>query len=309
MNYTLNQLRIFLKVVEQKSITKASEELHLTQPAVSIQIKNFQDQFDIPLLEKIGRQIQVTNFGEEVADSCRVILEEIEKVENRKMAYLGHITGKLHVSVVSTGKYVMPFFFSEFMEKYPGIQLNMDVTNKSKVVRSLERNDVDFALVSVLPKGFAVEHITLMENNLFLVAKKDPLGKRKISSPKELENMTLLFRENGSATRMAMEDYLKKNKVQVNRSMELATNEAIKQAVLAGLGCSIMPIIGIRNELRDGELEIIELNGLPMATDWNLIWLKSKRLSPAATAYLAYIEERKDEVIKTNFSWYAKFLA
>ena len=219
MNYTLNQLRIFLKVVEQKSITKASEELHLTQPAVSIQIKNFQDQFDIPLLEKIGRQIQVTNFGEEVADSCRVILEEIEKVENRKMAYLGHITGKLQVSVVSTGKYVMPFFFSEFMEKYPGIQLNMDVTNKSKVVRSLERNDVDFALVSVLPKGFAVEHTTLMENNLFLVAKKDSSGKRKISSPKELEKMTLLFRENGSATRMAMEEYLKKNKVQVITNM------------------------------------------------------------------------------------------
>lgn len=309
MNYTLNQLRIFLKVVEQKSITKASEELHLTQPAVSIQIKNFQDQFDIPLLEKIGRQIQVTNFGEEVADSCRVILEEIEKVENRKMAYLGHITGKLQVSVVSTGKYVMPFFFSEFMEKYPGIQLNMDVTNKSKVVRSLERNDVDFALVSVLPKGFAVEHTTLMENNLFLVAKKDSSGKRKISSPKELEKMTLLFRENGSATRMAMEEYLKKNKVQVNRSMELATNEAIKQAVLAGLGCSIMPIIGIRNELRDGELEIIELNGLPIATDWNLIWLKSKRLSPAATAYLVYIEDKKDEIIKTHFSWYARFLA
>lgn len=309
MNYTLNQLRIFLKVVEQKSITKASEELHLTQPAVSIQIKNFQDQFDIPLLEKIGRQIQVTNFGEEVADSCRVILEEIEKVENRKMAYLGHITGKLQVSVVSTGKYVMPFFFSEFMEKYPGIQLNMDVTNKSKVVRSLERNDVDFALVSVLPKGFAVEHTTLMENNLFLVAKKDSSGKRKISSPKELEKMTLLFRENGSATRMAMEEYLKKNKVQVNRSMELATNEAIKQAVLAGLGCSIMPIIGIRNELRDGELEIIELNGLPIATDWNLIWLKSKRLSPAATAYFAYIEDKKDEIIKTHFSWYARFLA
>ncbi len=309
MNYTLNQLRIFLKVVEQKSITKASEELHLTQPAVSIQIKNFQDQFDIPLLEKIGRQIQVTNFGEEVADSCRVILEEIEKVENRKMAYLGHITGKLQVSVVSTGKYVMPFFFSEFMEKYPGIQLNMDVTNKSKVVRSLERNDVDFALVSVLPKGFAVEHTTLMENNLFLVAKKDSSGKRKISSPKELEKMTLLFRENGSATRMAMEEYLKKNKVQVNRSMELATNEAIKQAVLAGLGCSIMSIIGIRNELRDGELEIIELNGLPIATDWNLIWLKSKRLSPAATAYFAYIEDKKDEIIKTHFSWYARFLA
>ncbi|MFT6199559.1 MAG: DNA-binding transcriptional LysR family regulator, partial [Vicingaceae bacterium] len=102
MNYTLNQLRIFLKVVQQRSITKASEELHLTQPAVSIQIKNFQEQFDIPLLEKIGRKIHVTNFGNEVAKSCEVILEEIERVEIRKMAYLGHVTGTLRVSVVST---------------------------------------------------------------------------------------------------------------------------------------------------------------------------------------------------------------
>ena len=259
MNYTLNQLRIFLKVVEQKSITRASEELHLTQPAVSIQIKNFQDQFDIPLLEKIGRQIQVTNFGKEVAGSCRVILDEIERVENRKMAYLGHVTGTLHVSVVSTGKYVMPFFFYEFMEKYPGIQLNMDVTNKSNVVRSIEKNDVDFALVSVLPKGVAIEQIKLMKNQLFLVGKKGKSSNISIGSPKDLEGVTLLFRENGSATRMAMEAYLKKQKVQVKRSMELTSNEAVKQAVLAGLGYSIMPIIGIMNELKNEDLEIIDL--------------------------------------------------
>lgn len=307
MNYTLNQLRIFLKVVEQKSITKASEELHLTQPAVSIQIKNFQDQFDIPLLEKIGRQIQVTNFGKEVAGSCTVILDEIERVENRKMAYLGHVTGTLRVSVVSTGKYVMPFFFSEFMEKYPGIQLNMNVTNKSKVVKSIEKNDVDFALVSVLPKGFAIEQIKLMKNQLFLIAKKGKSANATIVSPKDLEGVTLLFRENGSATRMAMEAYLKKQKVQVNRSMELTSNEAVKQAVLAGLGYSIMPIIGIMNELNNGDLEVIELAELPLVTDWNLIWLKSKSLSPAAAAYLKYIEEKKEEIIKHHFSWYASY--
>lgn len=309
MNYTLNQLRIFLKVVEQRSITKASEELHLTQPAVSIQIRNFQDQFDIPLLEKIGRQIHVTNFGNEVVTSCRVILAEIDKVENRKMAYLGHVTGTLHVSVVSTGKYVMPYFFSEFMEKYPGIQLNMDVTNKSKVVRSLEKNEVDFALVSVLPKGFAIEQTTLMKNNLFLIGKKGKSKKSILSSPKDLENLTLLFRENGSATRMAMEAYLRKFKIQVSRSMELTSNEAVKQAVLAGLGYSIMPLIGIKNELMNGELEIIKLNGLPLISDWNLIWLKSKSLSPAAEAYLKYIEERKEEIIESHFSWYSKFSA
>ena len=307
MNYTLNQLRIFLKVVQQRSITKASEELHLTQPAVSIQIKNFQEQFDIPLLEKIGRKIHVTNFGNEVAKSCEVILEEIERVEIRKMAYLGHVTGTLRVSVVSTGKYVMPYFFSEFVEKYPGIQLNVDVTNKTKVIQSIERNEVDFALVSILPKGSAIEQSTLMHNKLYLVSPKDKFKCKQITSPKDLEKLTLLFREKGSATRTAMEAYLKKYKVQASQNMQLTSNEAIKQAVLAGLGCSIMPLIGIRNELMRGDLEIIEMKGLPMVSDCNLIWLKSKSLSPAAEAYLKYIEEKKEVIIETHFAWYTKF--
>ena len=307
MNYTLNQIRIFLKVVEMRSITKASEELHLTQPAVSIQIKNFQEQFDIPLLENIGRKIFITNFGEEIAKSCRVILDEVDFVESRKMAYLGHVIGKLTISIVSTGKYVMPYFLSEFLEKYPGIQLNMDVTNKVKVVRALDKNEVDFALVSVLPKAMLFNQIELMQNRLYLVGKKDLAEKRKTKKISDLEDMALIYREKGSATRLAMEGYIKKHKVKVKQSMELTSNEAVKQALLAGLGYSIMPLIGLKNELRNGELEIIETKGLPIVTDWNLIWLKNKSLSPAASAYVAFLEEHKTDIIDKNFSWYEKF--
>jgi hypothetical protein len=163
------------------------------------------------------------------------------------------------------------------------------------------------ALVSILPKGFAIEQSTLMHNKLYLVAKKDKLKGKKIKSPKDLEKLTLLFRENGSATRTAMEAYLKKYKVQASQNMELTSNEAIKQAVLAGLGCSIMPLIGIGNELMRGDMEIVEMKGLPMVSDWNLIWLKSKSLSPAAEAYLKYIEEKKEAIIETHFAWYTKF--
>lgn len=307
MNYTLNQLRIFLKVVEMQSITKASEELHLTQPAVSIQIKNFQQQFDIPLLENIGRKIYITNFGQEIAKSCQVILEEVEYVESRKMAYLGHIIGKLEVSVVSTGKYVMPYFLSEFIAKYPGIQLSMDVTNKGKVVKSLEQNEVDFALVSVLPQGIAIERIPLMRNKLYLVGKKGYLGDNKIKKIADLGNYPLIYRENGSATRLAMESFIRKHKVEVKKSMELTSNEAVKQAVLAGLGLSIMPLIGLRNELKNEQIEIIELKHLPIITDWNLVWLKSKSLSPAAAAYVEFVEEQKDKMIQDYFKWYEDY--
>ena len=307
MNYTLNQLRIFLKVVEKGSITKAAEELHLTQPAVSIQIKNFQAQFDIPLLENIGRKIYITNFGNEIAKSCSVILEEVERVELRKMAYLGHLIGKLHVSVVSTGKYVMPYFLSEFVKNYPGVQLSMDVTNKAKVIKSLEDNKVDFALVSVLPKGLPVQKITLMENKLYLVGHKREVEGVKLTKPENMGELPLIYRENGSATRLAMEGFVKKNKIDVKRSMELTSNEAVKQAVLARLGYSIMPLIGLRNEIKNEEVQIVELKGLPIVTDWNLIWLKDKSFSPAAKAYVEFIEEKKEEIISQHFSWYDKY--
>ena len=119
MNYTLNQLQIFLKIVQTQSVTKASEELHLTQPAVSIQLRNFQDQFDIPLTEVIGRKIYITDFGREIAKAAEVIIQQVHAINYKTMAYKGQLTGRLKISVVSTGKYVMPYFLSQFMQQHP----------------------------------------------------------------------------------------------------------------------------------------------------------------------------------------------
>lgn len=169
MNYTLNQLRIFLKVVQTESVTKASEELYLTQPAVSIQLKNFQDQFDIPLTEVVGRKIYITDFGREIAESAENIINQVHAINYKTLAYKGQLTGKLKISVVSTGKYVMPYFLSQFMKENAGVELNMDVTNKYKVLESLENNSVDFALVSILPTTQNIEKLDLLQNKLYLV--------------------------------------------------------------------------------------------------------------------------------------------
>ena len=166
MNYTLHQLQIFLKIVQTKSITKAAEELNLTQPAVSIQLKKLQDQFDIPLTEVIGRQLYVTHFGNEIAITAQKVLDEVETITYKSKTFKGILSGKLMVSVVSTGKYVMPYFLCDFLNQNKGIDLIMDVTNKSKVVNSLENNEVDFALVSVLPTGMDVEKLDLLQNKL-----------------------------------------------------------------------------------------------------------------------------------------------
>jgi len=136
MNYTLHQLQIFLKIVQTQSVTKASEELNRKQPAVSIQLKNFQDQFDIPLTEVIGRKIYITEFGYEIAKAAENIINQVHAINYKTVAYIGKLTGKLKLSIVSTGKYVMPFFLSNFMKTHDGVKLLMDVTNKSSVIQS-----------------------------------------------------------------------------------------------------------------------------------------------------------------------------
>jgi DNA-binding transcriptional LysR family regulator len=298
---------VFLKVSEQQSITRAAEDLFLTQPAVSIQLKKFQDQFSIPLTEVVGRQLYVTEFGYEIAAAAQKILEEVEAINYKTIQYKNQLAGKLKVSVASTGKYVMPYFLSGFMAQHRGVDLVMDVTNKTEVVKSLERNEVDFALVSVIPDQFKTNSVPLLSNKLFLVGSPKLHLKEKIADRKKFEEYPFLFREPGSATRMAMEEFISKNNLPTYKKMELTSNEALKQAVIAGLGYTVMPLIGIRNQLENNEIEIVPHKGLPITTQWNLIWLKSKNLSPLATAFLEYIEESKAEVISETFSWYEKY--
>lgn len=297
MNYTINQLRIFHKILETKSITKAAEELFMTQPAVSIQLKNFQDQFEIPLTELKGRKIQITDFGKEIGAITENILEQLVNLQYKTKEYKGIVTGKLKISSASTGKYVIPYFLSKFLDKHKGIDLILDVTNKTKVLKSLKNKEIEFAIVSVLPEDIEVEEEILMENKLYLV------GKTSLTSHKK----PLIFREKGSATRAEMEGYFEKKSSRDRERIELTSNEAVKQAVLAGIGISILPLIGIKNELLNESLHIIDRKNLPIITKWRIIWLKNKKLTPVAEAYLEFIRTYKNDILKNNFEWYSNF--
>ena len=255
----------------------------------------------------VGRQLFITDFGKEIAQAAERIINQVEEINYKTLAYQGNLSGRLKVSVVSTGKYVMPYFLSDFMTENKGVDLIMDVTNKSKVVRSLELNEVDFALVSVLPEKLNVDTVELMPNKLFYVSNYDRELPKTISKKHLFEKIPLIYREPGSATRNAMESFIEKNRYSVNKKMELTSNEAVKQAVISGLGCSIMPLIGNKNALKNNELKIIPVKGLPITTTWNLIWLKSKNLSPVAVAFLDYLKERKGHIIQKKFSWIYDF--
>jgi len=300
MNYTLNQLRIYLKITQTLSITKAANELNLTQPALSIQLKNFQQQFDYPLIEVIQKKIHVTGLGKEIAKAAESIINEVDNINYTSQNYKNKLAGHLKISIISTGKYIMPFFLNSFLKENEKIDLTMDVTNKSKVLKSLAENEIDFALVSDMPDNLNVAQFKLIENALYLFGNKEIDIKKPIDQI--LEKTSIIFREVGSDTNEVMDKFFKKLKIQPRKKLELTSNEAVKQAVIAGLGISIMPLIGSRNEIETGHLKIIPAPGLPIKTSWRLIWLKEKKLSPIAASYLKYLETNKEIIVQSNFS-------
>ena len=299
MNYTLNQLQIFVKVTETLSITRAADELHLTQPAVSIQLKNFQNQFAWPLTEVVGRQLYITDFGLEIAINAKRLLQQAEEINTKMKARDGELVGKIRISIVSTGKYVMPYFLAPFLAKHPRVELEMDVTNKSDVIENLANNEVDFSLVSIMPKAMRVEELPLLENKLYLI-NKDSTIKTKANT---MDDWPYIYRELGSGTRQAMEGFLNGRGIKPSKKMELTSNEAVKQAILAGLGCSVMPIIGLRKELAKRELKIVKVPELPKITQWRLIWPAGKKHSAVSQAYLNFVEKEKNNIALEVFGW------
>jgi DNA-binding transcriptional LysR family regulator len=236
------------------------------------------------------------------------ILNQVQEINFKTLAYKGQMTGRLKLSVVSTGKYVLPYFLSDFLKLYPGVELTLDVTNKSKVIDNIVNNEVDFSMVSVLPENLNIEHLELLQNKLFLVTGRETkIDYKKTHDFSIFEELPIIYRESGSGTRYSMEQYFNAKGIRLHKKLELTSNEAVKQAIVAGLGSSIMPLIGIKNELKSEELQIIKVKEFPITTNWQLIWQKNKRFSPVASAFIDYIKNNKEEIIKKHFAWYEAF--
>jgi len=311
MNYTIHQLRVFITVCDTKSVTKAAQVLHLTQPAVSMQLKKLQDQFEIPLTEVIGRKLYITPFGEEIAKIIRSILEKMNQIKEQVELSKGLLSGKIRIASVSTGKYLIPYFLKAFMKLHPQIEIIIDVTNKNKVVEDLRNNDTDYALVSVIPTDMDLIRIQLLQNHLYLVGSKEvcyATSQHTGSFAAKMQSLKFIFREPGSATRRAMEHFLETENMQVQNKIELKSNEAVKQAVVAGLGVSVMPLIGLKNEMQLDQIRIIEHEHLPIESNWNLVYLKGKEMTPAMNAFIGHLSMFKQGIIENQFSWILNYL-
>jgi DNA-binding transcriptional LysR family regulator len=290
MQFTFHQLKIFSEVVKQKSITRAAVNLNMTQPALSIQLKNFSSLFEFQLLERKGRSIKVTDYGMQIYQRSLDLLSKAEEMNYLTESFKNLEAGSLRIASVSTGKYIIPYIVADFLKHYPNVDLNIQVSNKEDVVNRLKDEDLDFALVSVLPSNVLVNEEVLFNNELYLVG----------NTPEFDSSRPLIYREKGSATRQAMDRYFKNSSS--HKTFELTSNEAVKQAVKAGLGYSILPKIGITQELLEGSLHIIPQNKLPIVTQWRMVYNKQRILSPVAQTFLSYLKENKAEILKKYFS-------
>lgn len=302
MNITLHQLKAFQAIAKFQSITKAAEAMSMTQPAVSIQLKNLQEQFEVPLTEIIGKRIHITEFGQELVDTADRIFGELGQIEEKMLELKGLLGGKIRISAVSTGKYIIPYLMADFMKIHPHVEISLEVSNRYKVLAHLQENSTDLALVSLWPDELDLESIQLVENKWYLACspEKKETYTAAIKEGK-WEKVPFLVREKGSGTRTMMEKFFQERDIHVESNLELATNEAVKQAVMAGLGASLLSNFSMAQEIKEGRISLLELPGLPLKADWKLIWLKQKKHSPAVKAFIRWLSENRKKVLSTHF--------
>jgi len=290
MHLTLQQLKLFESVYRNGSYTHAAKELHLTQPAVSIQIKRLAAQVELPLFEVVGKKIFPTAAGKAVYKACVDILGRVDGLKQSVEELKGEVKGPLELSVVTTAKYFMPHLLGHFLQDYPDVEPKLHFTNRARVVERLMNNEDDFVVMGQIPDDKNLEPHPFLENVLAVVAPPGhPLvGKKKVRL-KDLVKERFIEREEGSGTRLVFDGLLEKNGLKIEPYMELGSSEAIKQGVMAGLGLAVLSLHSLRLEQAAGKLVVLNVAGFPLKRRWYAVHLKGKRLSLVARTFLDYI--------------------
>ena len=290
INFTLRQLQVFEKVASHLSYSRAAKELYLSQPAVSMQIKQLEGHIGLPLFEQFGKKIFLTEAGRELFHYSRSITQQLAEMEAVLDEMKGPGQGRLTLSVVNTVNYFTPKLLARFCRLYPGININLQVANRDAVLKQLADNNTDLAIMGQPPEGQDLIAEPFMENPLVVIAAPEhPLAKRRRIKLTQLAQETFLSREPGSGTRGAMERVFAEHQLQPRISMEMETNEAIKQAVQAGMGLGILSLHSIELELETGRLIILNVEHFPLRRHWYIAHRSHKRLSGAALAFKEFL--------------------
>ncbi|WP_026079584.1 LysR family transcriptional regulator [Spirulina subsalsa] len=290
MQATLHQLRVFQAVAHHGSFTRAAEELLITQPTVSSQIKQLSHHVGLPLFEQIGKQLYLTQAGEALLATCNDVFERLEQFEMTVADLQGIKRGRLRLGVVTTAKYFVPRVLGSFCQRYPDVDIALQVTNHQKLVRRMQENLDDLYILSQPPTDLDLNTHPVLENPLVVIAHRDhPLAKKSHIALKQLQNVPFIMRESGSGTRRAIQQLFNQYKINVQVRLELGSNEAIKQAIAGGLGISILSQHTLNTEGDRSELAILNVQHFPIQTHWYASYLRGKQLSVIAQTFLDYL--------------------
>lgn len=290
LHLTFRQLSVFEAVARNLSFSRAAQELHLSQPAVSMQIKQLEENVGISLFEQLGKKIFLTEAGRELYHYSRVIAQQLNEVEAVLSELKGLKRGKLKISVASTANYFAPQLLATFSQRLPTITVSLDVTNRQALLLQLANNEMDMAIMGQPPDGLDLVAESFMDNPLVVIAPVNhPLVRKKSIPLERMQEETFLIREEGSGTRIAMERYFEAHGVRINTGMEMSSTEAIKQAVQAGLGLGVVSLNTVELELEAKRLKVLDVEGLPIRRHWYIVHRKDKRLSASALAFKNFL--------------------
>ncbi|WP_237248690.1 LysR family transcriptional regulator [Sideroxyarcus emersonii] len=296
-NATLRQLKVFESVARNLSYTRAAEELYLTQPTVSIQLKQLTDIVGQPLLEQIGKRIYLTDTGRELLKVCRDTFEGLSRFEMLVSDMKGVKAGKLRVAVITTAKYFVPRLLGLFCQRYPGIDVSLKVTNRERILQRMADNQDDIYVLGTPPENMDIQIEPFLENPLVvLAASSHPLAKEKNISPQRLAEEPFLMREPGSGIRLSTEQFFAERGLQLKVRMELGSNEAIKQAVASGLGIAVLSAHTLALDRNSDELAYLDVQGFPIRRNWYWAYPKDKQLSVVAQAFLKFLHEESKQI-------------
>lgn len=301
MHLTLQQLKLFESVFRNNSFTRAAEELHLTQPAISIQLKRLENQVGLPLFEHVGKKIFPSIAGKAMYDASLDILNRVSELNLHIEELKGIVKGPLQMSVVTTAKYFMPLLLGKFLKDYPEVEPKLKFTNRACVIEYLMQNQDDFVVMGQVPSGNEFETYPFLENILVTVAPPDhPLVNQKNVTLKMLTKERFIIREAESGTRIVIDQLMEANGLQIEPYMELGSSEAIKQGVMAGLGLAVLSLHSLRLERDAGKIAILDVEKFPLNRRWYAVHLKGKNLSLTAKTFLNYILENSHHVLNHN---------
>ncbi|MFV8572427.1 LysR family transcriptional regulator [Marinobacter sp. SBS5] len=288
---TFRQLQVFKAVYDLKSYSKAGELLGLTQPAVSSQVRHLEQALEMPMFEYVGRKLYCTAAGEEMAACVRSVFHELADMQNRLAALEGRVAGDLRLVAVSTAQYVVPYLLRSFLEQNPQVNISVAVVNRATALERLNENSDDLVIMGMVPQGKPLTSLPFLDNELVpVVPAGHPLLEQGSVSPDEFLDSQLLTRESGSGSRLALEVYCQKHRLKMEPVMELGSNDAVKHAVLAGLGVAVIPKLSILSELALGSLTALDIKGFPLRRSWCVVHPQGRHPTPAMKAFIDYIQ-------------------